>query len=142
MGTDAFHGRRQRWLGVATAAMCALAAGAVWCVLSLYVARNLTVLALPIALVVAWVLRNHGFARSGGGALLAAGFTAAACFYAQYLLATAHIASMLGLPMRTALAQIGPGMATAVMQSRIDGWDLAMMLGSVVAAALLVLRGR
>ncbi len=129
-----------RGLGLATALMCTLAAGAVWCVLTLYAGRDLSVLAVAIALVLAAVLRAHGYAGTGAGAVLAAACTLAACFYAQYLLATAQIASLLGLPMGTALTRIGPDMALAVIRTRVGAVDSALMIGSAAVAGALTLR--
>src|SRR5262249_49428806 len=51
--------RRARWIGVATALMCALAGGAIWCLVALYMRRDLIPLSLPIAAVVVWALRSH-----------------------------------------------------------------------------------
>ena len=127
-----------RALGLATALMCTLAAGAVWCVLTLYTGRDLSVLAGAIALILATVLRAHGYAGTVAGAILAAACTLAACFYAQYLLATAQIASLLGLPMGTALTRIGPDMALAVIKTRVGAWDAALMVGSAAIAAALI----
>lgn len=129
-----------RGLGLATALMCTLAAGAVWCVLTLYAGRDLSVLAVAIALILAAVLRAHGYAGSVAGALLAAACTLVACLYAQYLLATAQIASLLGLPMGTALTRIGPDMALAVIKTRVGAFDAALMAGSAAVAAALTLR--
>lgn len=129
-----------RGLGLATALMCTLAAGAVWCVLTLYAGRDLSPLAVAIALILAAVLRAHGYAGTLAGAILAAACTLAACFYAQYLLATAQIASLLGLPMGTALLKIGPDMALAVIRTRVGAWDAMLMAGAAVAAGVLTLR--
>lgn len=129
-----------RGLGLATALMCTLAAGAVWCVLTLYAGRDLSVLAVAIALILAAVLRAHGYAGTTAGTILAVVCTLAACFYAQYLLATAQIASLLGLPMGTALLKIGPDMALAVIRTRVDTWDAALMIGSAAVAGVLTSR--
>lgn len=129
-----------RGLGLATVLMCTLAAGAIWCVLTLYLSRNLSILAVPIAVILAAVLRSHGYAATLLGTVLAAACTLIACLYAQYLLATAQIASLLGLPMGMALMKIGPDMAFAVMKTRIGGWDLASMLGAALLSAALTRR--
>jgi hypothetical protein len=129
-----------RGLGLATALMCTLAAGAVWCVLTLYAGRDLSVLAVAIALVLTAVLRAHGYAGTAAGTILAVVCTLAACFYAQYLLATAQIASLLGLPMGTALTRIGPDMALAVIGTRVGAWDAALMVGSAAVAGVLTSR--
>lgn len=132
--------RSSRAIGIATALMCALASGAVWCVIALYSRQSMTILALPIAAVIAWALRAHGYAATFAGALIAALATALACFYAQYLLAAANIASLLGLPLRMAFTRIGPDMATALMRQQLSALDIAILIAAVVFAALLTWR--
>lgn len=125
-----------------TTLMCALAAGAVWCVIALAMGRELAVLSLPIAVVVAWALRSHGYAASWLGAMVAVVSTALACFYAQYLLATAEIASTFGLPFREGLTKSGFDMVTALMARRLDVIDMATFAAAAIFAALLVIRRR
>lgn len=138
--SDTSRSAGSRAIGIATALMCALAGGAVWCVLALYSRQSLTILALAIAAIIAWALRSHGFAGSKRGALIAAVATALACFYSQYLLVAADMASLLGLPLRTAAVQIGPGMATALIQQRLSIVDIAVLIAAIVFAALLTWR--
>ena len=123
-----------------TALMCALAAGAVWCVVALAMGRELAVLALPIAAIVAWALRGHAYAATLSGGVIAAFGTALACFYAQYLLATAEIASIFALPFRESLSKSGFAMTTDLMLKRLDMIDFAIFVAAVVFSALLVAR--
>ena len=120
--------------------MCALAAGAVWCVVALAMGRELAVLALPIAAIVAWALRGHAYAATLSGGVIAAFGTALACFYAQYLLATAEIASIFALPFRESLSKSGFAMTTDLMLKRLDMIDFAIFVAAVVFSALLVAR--
>ena len=131
--------RRGRLLAVLTALMCALAAGAIWCVLALYTGRDLAVLALPSAAVIAWALRSNRQSRFLDAAL-AAICTAFACAYAQYLLAAASVASVLGLPMRKTLFDMGAGLAGDVAWTRISTADWAFFALALVQAAWMVLR--
>src|SRR4051812_490612 len=87
--------RRTRWIGVATALMIALAGGAVWCLIALYARHDLIALSLPIAGMVVWALRAHGFAGRWIGALIGVASVAIACIYSLYLQATAQVASLL-----------------------------------------------
>ena len=131
--------RRARWIGVATALMCALAGGAVWCLVALYARRDLMPLALPIAAVVVWALRSHGFAGRWSGAAIAAVCVALASAYSLYLQATAQVASLLGLPMRDALVQMGPGMAIDIAWRNLDvaGWAIiGVALGVAIVGML------
>ncbi len=119
--------------------MCALASGAIWCVLALYTGRDLAILALPSAVVIAWALRGNRQSRFLDAAL-AAICTAFACAYAQYLLAAARIASVLGIPMRKTLFDMGAGLASDVARTGISPSDWAFFALALVLAAWLVLR--
>jgi hypothetical protein len=113
--------------------MTALAGGAVWCVLQLYLRFDLIIFSVMIGMLIAWILRGHGFANSASGALIAAVCTAVTCLYAGYLLAAAKVASFLGMPMRSTLIAIGPDMAAAVAWADLS----AFHIGTVVLAVLL-----
>ena len=106
-------------LGIATALMCALAAGAVWCLLSLYSRGPLAPFAFIVAALIAWVLRKHGYAQRPVGA-----------------------ASLLGLPMRDAFRQIDPAMAFDIARANLWGWSGVVIACAAVGAAWLMLRGR
>ncbi|MGA9422769.1 MAG: hypothetical protein WBW61_10440 [Rhodanobacteraceae bacterium] len=130
---------RARLLGMVTGLMCALAAGALWCVLALYSGRDLAVLALPSAVVIGWSLRGPRQSRALD-ATVAALLTALACAYAQYLLAAAKVAAMLGLPMRRTLFDIGAGMASDVAWANIDAADWLIFALALLLAAWLAWR--
>ena len=131
-----------RVMGLLTALMSALAAGAVWCVVAMALGRELAILALPIAAIIAWALRSHDYPASRLGAVIAAVGTALACFYAQYLLATAEIASIFALPFRESLAKAGFAMTTDLMLKRLSLIDFTIFGAAMMFAALLVLRRR
>lgn len=129
-----------RALGVATALMCALAGGAVWCVLALYLRLDSGVFLLLIAALLAWVLRRHGMAHSWTGVAIAIACTLVAFAYSAYLLAAAKVASFLGLPLRSTLLAIGPEMAGAVARADFTAWQAANLALACVLAAWLVWR--
>ena len=129
-----------RWLGVATALMCALATGAVWCVLALRQGAELPWFAFVCAAVIAWALRANGFAGSRAGAALAAVFTALSCFYAQALLAVGDVAQALGFSLRDTLLRIGAEFALSIVRGRISPWETATWAVAMAVAAWLVLR--
>lgn len=131
---------RMHAMGIATAAMCALAGGAVWCLLSLYLRSELALFAFVVAGAIAWALRSHGYAGRFTGALIALGCVLLASGYAWCLQAVARIASMLGLPMRAALRQMGLDMVFDVARAGLDGWKIAVTLAAALAAAAWVLR--
>ncbi|MEP7044350.1 MAG: hypothetical protein ABI843_14900 [Dokdonella sp.] len=126
---------RPRPFGIATALMCALAGGAIWCLLSLYSRGDLAAFAFVVALCVVWQLRSNGYAGRWSGALIAAFCVALAAAYSFYLQAVAQVASMLGLPMRMALLQIDPSMAVDIARANLRGWSSALVLLAIAAAA-------
>ena len=135
--------RRSRvglWLGAATAAMCALAGGAIWSVLELHTGRDLAWFAFVCAAVVVWALRANGWSGSRAGAVIAAACTAVACVYAQALLAVGDVAQALGYSMRDTLVRIGVDFTLAIVRGRISPWDSTAWGLAIAAAAWLVLR--
>lgn len=128
---------RPRAFGLAIALMCALAGGAVWCLASLYTRGDLAAFAFVVAGVVAWQLRASGWSGRWSGATFAAACVAVAAAYSFYLQAVAQVASMLGLPMRTALLQIDPAMGIDIARANLKGWPAAIVLAAMALAALL-----
>lgn len=127
-------------IGIATAFMVALASGAVWCVLQLYLRVHLIGIAFVVAVLIAWALRRQGFGRTMSGAVIAAVSTAVACAYASYLLAAAQVASFVGESMRSALLKIGPSMAADVAWAGMGILQIGTLLLAIVLSAWLVWR--
>lgn len=127
-------------IGIATALMCALAGGAVWCLLSIYSRSELPVFAFMVALLVVWALRTHGYAGRWFGAALALACVALASLYAFSLQAVAQIAALLGLPMRTAMQQMGPAMAVDIAWANLRGWNLVIVAAAAAWAVGWMLR--
>jgi len=124
-----------RRFGIAIALMCALAGGAIWCLLSLYSRGDLAAFAFAVALCIVWQLRGNGYGGHWSGALIAAFCVALAAAYSFYLQAVAQVASMLGLPMRTALVQIDPAMAIDIARANLRGSSGMLVLAAIVVAA-------
>jgi hypothetical protein len=124
-----------RRFGIAIALMCALAGGAIWCLLSLYSRGDLAAFAFAVALCIVWQLRGNGYGGRWSGALIAAFCVALAAAYSFYLQAVAQVASMLGLPMRAALVQIDPAMAIDIARANLRGGSGVLVLAAVAAAA-------
>ncbi len=116
--------------------MSALAGGAVWCLIALYARHDLIAFALPIAAVVVWALRTHGYAGRWSGAAIAVTCVALACAYSLYLQATAQVASLLGLPLRTALFRMEPGMAIDIAWAGLDAGSAAIFSLTCAFAAI------
>lgn len=125
---------RPRAIGIATALMCALAGGALWCMLSLYSRSDLAAFALVVTAFIVWALRTHGYAGRWSGVLIATLCVALAALYSFYLQAVAQIASLLGLPMRAALLQMQPSMAFAIAWTNLRGWNLLIVGIAIVCA--------
>lgn len=130
---------RSRGIGVATALMTALAGGAVWCLIALYARHDLIALSLPIAALIAWALRAHGFVGRWSGAVIAIACVALASAYSLYLQAAAQVASMLGLPLRAALTQMDPHMAIDIARANLDVAGIATIIVAAIIAAAGVL---
>ena len=130
---------RTRWIGIATAMMTALAGGALWCLIALYARHDLIPLSLPIAAAVAWALRSHGYAGRWSGALIAVLCVVLASAYSLCLQAAAQVASMLGLPLRAALAQMDPHMAIDMAWANLDVVGIATIAVAAIIAAVGVL---
>lgn len=129
-----------RLFGLVIALMCALAGGAIWCLLSLYSRGDLAFFAFAVAAVVVWQLRGNGYAGRWSGALAAAFCVALAAAYSFYLQAVAQVAALLGLPMRAALVQIDPMMAVDMAAANLRGWSGIVVLLAIAAAAISTLR--
>jgi len=134
--------RRSPFLGIATALMCALAGGAVWCLLSLYERGDLAGFAFVVALPVAWSLRYFGFGGTAAGAVIAALCVLLASAYSFCLQAVARIAAMLGVPMRDALWKMGGPMTIDVALAHLGTTTLAITIAAAILAAALVARRR
>lgn len=134
--------QRPRLFGVATALMCALAGGAVWCLLALYSRGDLAGFAFVVALCVVWQLRSNGYGGRWSGALIAAFCVALASAYSFYLQAVAQVASLLGLPMRAALVQMEPAMALAIARANLGGWTGVTIAAAILISAWATLRSR
>jgi hypothetical protein len=131
---------RPRRIGIATAAMCALAGGAVWCLLALYSRGDLAWFAFVVTAVVVWALRAHGYAGRWSGVVVAATCVALACVYSLYLQAVARMASMFGMPMRTVLVRMDPSMALDLARTDLDMVGMVMLASAVLLAGALMLR--
>lgn len=134
------NARKPRAIGIATALMCALAGGAVWCLLALFSRGDLAGFAFVVAIIVAWALRTHGYARRWSGACIAVVCVVLAAVYSFCLQAVAQIASLLGLSMRATLGQMDPAMALDIAWGNLRGWNLLIVGAAALLSIVLVLR--
>lgn len=96
-------------------------------------------MSLPIAALIAWALRAHGFVGRWSGAVIAIACVALASAYSLYLQAAAQVASMLGLPLRAALTQMDPHMAIDIARANLDVAGIATIIVAAIIAAAGVL---
>ncbi len=119
---------------VACVLLSGLAAGALWCLLSLFMARDTSVALVAFAFLIAMFLRWQGYANRRGafGAAIA---TILAFVYAQYLFSAVHMAEMLGFPLRDTLFRMDVPFAWRVAKSTLTMWDFALLLVACAVAA-------
>ncbi len=103
-----------------------LAAGAVWCLLSLATDYDTTFLIVPLAAGLGAFLRWQGL-RGSQGTISTIAATLLAFVYAQYLLAAVRVAQMLGFPLRSVLFKMdfALGWQVSSRKSRRLGFWLA-----------------
>jgi hypothetical protein len=118
----------------ASIVLSGLAAGALWCLLSLGIEHGIGLLIVPLALAIGVYFRWLGYRglRGAGGAIAA---VLIAFVYAQYLFAAVRVAQMLGFPLRSTLFTMDAGMAWQVSRGNLGALDLLSLL---VACALVV----
>lgn len=133
--TTSIASSKPRRIGIATALMCALAGGALWCLLSLRVAGDLAPFAFVVAGTVVWALRAHGYGGRRAGIVLAPLFVAAAAVYAFYLQAVARVAGMLGVSIRDAFMKMQGGFVLDIARANLGVTSMALVGMAIVAAA-------
>jgi len=116
-----------------------LAGGAIWCLLSLATESDMTLLIVPLSVALAFFLRWQGYVGQRG-ALCAVAATLLTFAYAQYLLAAARVAQLLGFPLRSTLFKMDLGLAWQVARANISAADVALLIVSCTIAAWLMMR--
>lgn len=116
--------------------MCALAGGALWCLLSLRVAGDLAPFAFVVAGTVVWALRAHGYGGRRAGIILAPLFVAIAAAYAFYLQAVARVAGMLGVSIREAFTKMQGGFALDIARAHLGFTSMAIVVVAIIVASL------
>jgi len=124
---------------LANTLLSGLAAGALWCLLSLTTDRDTTILIVPLALVIAGFLRWQGY-RTRTGAGCAVGATLIAFVYAQYLFAAVNMAELLGFPLRDTLFRMDFSLAWQLVRAHAGAGDMAALAVACAGAAWIMLR--
>jgi len=116
--------------------MCALAGGALWCLLSLRATGDLAPFAFVVAGAVVWALRAHGYGGRWTGIVLAPLLVALAAVYAFYLQAVARVAGMLGVSIRDAFTKMQGGFVLDIARANLGLASAAIVCAAIAVAAL------
>jgi hypothetical protein len=122
-------------LALFTAAMMALALGALWAVVALLLQHGRYALAVPVGIGIAQTLRAQNIARTYVSGLLAIVLTLLASAYAQALLAIGDLAQTTGLTFREAFVRFDPGFALLLAQGRVETTALVWTCVAALLAA-------
>ncbi|MBB6185631.1 hypothetical protein [Oleiagrimonas soli] len=126
-----------------SAAMIALAAGALWLLLDLFAPQlQATVwLALPLGLLLGHVMRHWVIDASWPAAVLAVLATLVACGYMRFLLAAADLAGTFGMTYMQSLHRAGSGMLAHLAWISLSPGAIAVYLVAAALAGFLAWRG-
>lgn len=120
------------FIAIASTAFAGLAAGALWCLLSLFLERGANLLIVPLAFGVGAYLRWFGL-RGARGATCAIVAVLIAFVYAQYLFAAVRVAQTLGFSLRDTLFKMDWQLAWESARATFGALDLfALVLALVV----------
>ena len=120
--------------------MLALCAGAIWSVVALLTGGNATWMVLPAAVVVVWSLGFMPPIPRLARALVVAALLLATVVYAHVLNAATVLAGQLGVPFKQSLTTMGAEMAWALSLARTPAWAIALLLATVLGAAVFAYR--
>jgi hypothetical protein len=112
-----------------------MAAGALWCLLSIFIDSQSTIVLIAFAAVIGWFMRwlDYSDRRGAIGAVMA---TLLAFVYAQYLFAAVRMANLLGFPLRDTLFRMDLPYAWRIVRDGVTLWDIGFALIACVVAAL------
>jgi len=119
-----------------------LAAGALWCLLSIFIDSQSAVVLIAFAALIGWFMRWLDYADRCGavGAVIA---TLIAFVYAQYLFAAVRMANLLGFPLRDTLFRMDLPYAWRIVRDGVTILDIGFAaIACVVAVLAATLRRR
>jgi uncharacterized membrane protein YbjE (DUF340 family) len=120
---------------IAATLLSGLAAGALWCLLSIFIDSESAVVLIAFACLIGLFMRWQGYADRRGaiGAVVA---TLIAFVYAQYLFAAVRMANLLGFPLRDTLFRMDLPYAWRIVRDGVTPWDIGFALIACVVAVL------
>jgi hypothetical protein len=115
------------------ALLSGFAAGALWCLLSIFIDTQSAIVLIAFALLIGWFMRWQGYAdrRGAMGAVIA---TLIAFVYAQYLFAVVRMANLLGFPLRDTLFRMDLPYAWRIVRDSVTRWDIGFALAACAVA--------
>ena len=133
------RGRAGTYTAVFSTLLAGLAAGALWCLLSLAFEGGTAALIVPLAFAVGAYFRWLGIDGMRG---IVCGVIALliAFVYAQYLFAAVRVAQMLGFPLRSTLFKMDLGLAWQVTRGALGAMDFVWLALACVVTATIALR--
>jgi hypothetical protein len=119
---------------IAAIVLSGLAAGALWCLLSIFIDTQSAFVLIAFAAIIGWFMRWLDYAdrRGATGAVIA---TLIAFVYAQYLFAAVRMANLLGFPLRDTLFRMDLPYAWRLVQGSVSAWDFAFLVFALIAGA-------
>ena len=123
-------------LALASTAMIALAAGAVWMVASVYFGGMLAWLSVPVGAALGWAIRASVTGSRPLAVVLASAATWLAAVYMLALNAAMQVAGLMGMSFTEALHRAGPGMLFDIASQKLPSMSLALIAGILTAALI------
>ena len=125
---------------IAAILLSGLAAGALWCLLSIFIDSQSTSVLIAFAILIGLFMRWLDYADRRG-AIAAVGATLIAFVYAQYLFAAVRMANLLGFPLRDTLFRMDLPYAWRVVRDGVMPWDIGFAsIACVVAVVVTALK--
>ena len=120
---------------VAATLLSGLAAGALWCLLSIFIDSESAAVLIAFAALIGLFMRWQGYAdRRGTIAGVVA--TLIAFVYAQYLFSAVRMANLLGFPLRDTLFRMDLPYAWRIARDSVSVWDIGFALIACAVTAL------
>jgi hypothetical protein len=120
---------------IAATLLSGLAAGALWCLLSIFIDTQSAAVLIAFGALIGWFMRWLDYAdrRGAAGAVIA---TLIAFVYAQYLFAAVRMANLLGFPLRDTLFRMDLPYAWRIVRDGVTLWDIGFAIVACVVAVL------
>ena len=126
---------------IAATLLSGLAAGALWCLLSIFIDSESVIVLIAFAGLIGLFMRWQGYADRRG-AIGAVAATLIAFVYAEYLFSAVRMANLLGFPLRDTLFRMDLPYAWRIARNGVTWWDIGFALIACVVAVVATTRRR